>query len=77
MGKKENKIRILKALASIPGQTGSIDAIRWKLKPPLDVDEIQKLLAAMEKSECIIPISGADYLTFGYIFEGTDVNRFW
>jgi hypothetical protein len=30
----------------------------------------------MEKSECIIPISGADYLTFGYTFKGTDVNRF-
>jgi predicted AAA+ superfamily ATPase len=46
---KDKKIRILKALASIPGQTGSIEAIRRKLKPPLDVDEIQKFLAAMEK----------------------------
>jgi hypothetical protein len=30
----------------------------------------------MEKCECIIPISGADYLTFGFAFKGTDVNRF-
>ena len=66
---KDKKVRILKALASIPGQTGSIDAIRRELKPPLDVDEIQKLLEAMWMESSIIPISR------GYAFEGILVAK--
>ena len=60
---KDKKARILKALASIPGQTGSIDAIRRELKPLLDLDEIQRLLEAMWMEDSIIPISR------GYAFE--------
>ena len=66
---KDKKVRILKALASIPGQTGSIDAIRRELKPPLDVDEIQKLLEAMWMENSVIPISR------GYAFEGILVAK--